>query len=465
MEDWQGCLSPSCQTALRHARQSVEARGGNAVTVEDFLLALLDSEPALIAFLTRQGVDQDELVRTIQCEQPVVTTVSGEDILSSQLQYLFAMAREQHSGPWLHWPALLRALTQATERLQGKAYVAVLEQVPHWPDEGASDVAIPDRPGDAKPPVVVTDSNWLTFAEDIAVALAADPRALVWVSGPEGAGKSCWLDSLIPLLSQGVVQLDLRSEREVMSLTGTELPVGGRASSACPVLVLDQVAPADLVELLAQREHVGNFVLPGYQGPVLLLGVPGADDLWAAPRLQRLLGRGLSQHTFPPASGSQLLAVLTVHQPRIEKRWGVELDLEALSRVANTLSGSAATPGQALNWLERAAARVSLRAEQGPWEARRLAAEADTLRRQQLVALARHLPISELDDALQRLSVDRAACEVGWQERQAAGELRRVTVADVLAERERLVAGDGTMERRHSPGRRMADRARIHAVT
>ena len=69
MEDWQGCLSPLCQTALQRARDSVAQRGGYAITVEDFLLALLDGEPAICGFLRSRGVDLDELTRTIQCEQ------------------------------------------------------------------------------------------------------------------------------------------------------------------------------------------------------------------------------------------------------------------------------------------------------------------------------------------------------------------------------------------------------------
>lgn len=85
---------PLCQTALQRARDSVAQRGGYAITVEDFLLALLDGEPAICGFLRSRGVDLDELTRTIQCEQPIVTEVGGEGQLSSQLMYWFSSARE-----------------------------------------------------------------------------------------------------------------------------------------------------------------------------------------------------------------------------------------------------------------------------------------------------------------------------------------------------------------------------------
>ena len=133
MEDWQGCLSPLCQTALQRARDSVAQRGGYAITVEDFLLALLDGEPAICGFLRSRGVDLDELTRTIQCEQPIVTEVGGEGQLSSQLMYWFSSARELSNAPWLDWPILLSVLTRNAERLQEKAYVAVLELVDRWP--------------------------------------------------------------------------------------------------------------------------------------------------------------------------------------------------------------------------------------------------------------------------------------------------------------------------------------------
>ena len=109
MEDWQGCLSPLCQAALRDACDSVSDRGGYAVTIEDYLLSLLQEAPELRHFLARQGVDLDELTRTIQCEQPIVTEVGHEDRLSAQLVYWFSCAREMTDSPWMDWPDLFKA--------------------------------------------------------------------------------------------------------------------------------------------------------------------------------------------------------------------------------------------------------------------------------------------------------------------------------------------------------------------
>src|SRR5690606_24140727 len=87
MDDWQACLAPQCQAALLKARENVAGRGGTVITVEDFLLSLLDTSADVVPFLKRQGVDLDELVRTIQGEQPIVAEVYGDGDLSSQLIY------------------------------------------------------------------------------------------------------------------------------------------------------------------------------------------------------------------------------------------------------------------------------------------------------------------------------------------------------------------------------------------
>jgi len=172
MDDWQGCLDPQCQTALLRARESVERRGGSVITAEDYLLALLDSAPAIARFLRGCGVDMDELTRTIQCEQPIVTEVGGEGQLSSQLMYWFAAAREASDAPWLGWSHLLEALVRHADRLQQKAYVAVFELVTRWPDP--SDEREP-APIDEfqRAPVVVADSAWVELAEDVAISLSA----------------------------------------------------------------------------------------------------------------------------------------------------------------------------------------------------------------------------------------------------------------------------------------------------
>lgn len=434
MEDWQGCLSPSCQTALLNARHRVESRDGHAITVEDFLLALLDGEARLVQFLRNRGIDQDELIRTIQCEQPIVTTVSGEDMLSSQLQYWFSTARELSESPWLDWPLLLKVLTGGAERLQGKAYVAVLEQVGAWPEQSSELPCEPPHQGAPSGPVVITDAEWLQLAEDVAVAAQTSSLPLIWVGGPRGAGKTSWLQSLLPLLHQGAVVMDLRREAEVLS---SECPVFPEECTEAPALVLDNLSPADLEWMLGREDHVAQSLVMGYPGAIVLVGPDSPQDRQAVTALERLTGRPLERYGFPAASVSQIHAVLTAHQSRLEKRWRVQISASALAYAARMPATDYREPGKALELLERAAARVVLFAEHGPRESLRLAGEIDSLRQQHLVALARQQPVVELESALQRLSLERAASEVGWHERNASGRLYSVLADDVRHELER----------------------------
>lgn len=440
MEDWQGCLSPLCQTALQRARDSVAQRGGYAITVEDFLLALLDGEPAICDFLRRRGVDLDELTRTIQCEQPIVTQVGSEGLLSSQLIYWFSVARELSDAPWLDWPNLLSVLTRNAERLQEKAYVAVLEQVGHWPatDENLERAADTAVPGDA--PVVITDLEWLGLAEDVAINLASVPRALVWVRGARGSGKTSWLQALLPLLDSGFVKLDLRNEAEVMASDAPAVPAGDRTRRACPALVLDNVSPVDLVALMSAELSVAKGLVTGYPGPVLMLGPDSPEALDAVAQLERSLGRDCDILDMPGTSAGQKLAILTAHQPAIERRWNVELSRSVMTFAASSRSWLVGSPGGMIQWVERAAARLNLFAERGPVEGLALAGKTDTLRRQSLVAMARQQPVEGLEQSLESLAIERAAAEVAWHERKAEGTLRALKVDDLRHELERWVA-------------------------
>lgn len=436
MEDWQGCLSPRCQTALQQARANVLERGGSAITVEDFLLALVEGEPSATGFLRRQGIDLDELVRTIQCEQPIVTQVNGDGLLAPQLQYWFALSRELCSEPWLDWPVLLQSLTCSADRLSGKAYVAVLEQISRWPQPTeAEDFPEPTADADFRPPVVITESEFLQLAEDVAVLVAARPRALVWLTGPRGSGKTAWLSALAPSLRQGLFCLDLRAEQETMASGVEAMPCESRDPVTAPLLILDNTSPADLLTLMADSQGIARHMLPGHTGPILLLSPDCNAE--SVTRLEQLLGRPLSRLHMPRAGASQLLAILTAHQPDIEKRWGVELTDAALRYAGSASALSGMTPGQALDWVSRAAARVALVAERGPLASSCLGGEADTLHRQLLVALARQRSVTALQAALEELAVERSALEVDWLERQAAGELRQVTVNDLKFEQER----------------------------
>ncbi len=435
MEDWQGCLSPLCQTALQDARRHVLDRGGQAITVEDFLLALIDCAPGLTDLLRRRGVDLDELTRTIQCEQPIVTVVHGEGLLSSQLLYWLSTARECLSGAWLEWPGLLRVLVSAADRLAGKAYVAVLEQVSAWPEHEAMDPHDKSAAG-AEPsacPVVMTEPAWLQLAEDLAVRLAACPTALIWLCGAAGSGKTTWLQALAPSLQTGFVVLDLRREAEVMASDAAVFPAG--SAETPPVLILDNVSPEDLYTLCRDPESVARQIVPPHRGPILLLSPPVRDTRF--PELESWLGRRLERVSMPQAGAFQIQAILTAHQARIERQSGVELNDRTLRYAGSASALAGLTPGQAIEWVTRAAVRVALLAERGSAVRHRLAGELDTLNRQLLIAVARDQPVEPIEQAVNALSIEQAALEVDWHERRTSGTLRQVTVADLDYERAR----------------------------
>jgi hypothetical protein len=439
MEDWQGCLSPLCQTALQRARDSVAQRGGYAITVEDFLLALLDGEPAICGFLRSRGVDLDELTRTIQCEQPIVTEVGGEGQLSSQLMYWFSSARELSNAPWLDWPILLSVLTRNAERLQEKAYVAVLELVDRWPaaDEQQQVAETSDK-GDT--PVVITDLDWLELAEDVSITLVSVPRALVWVKGERGTGKTSWLQALLPFLYCGFIRLDLRNEAEIMASENPAIPSKGIDRKDYPALVLDNVSPVDLAAMMAPELSVARSLVTGYPGPVVMLGPDSPEAEAAVGQLERCLGRDFDIFDMPGTSTGQKVAILTAHQPAIEKRWNIELSQALIRYAASSRSRLVGSPGGMIQWVERAAARLNLFAERGPIEGMALAGRTDTLRRQSLVAMARQQPTEALERSLESLAVERAAAEVAWHERKAEGTLRTLKMDDLRHELERWVA-------------------------
>lgn len=446
MEDWQGCLDPQCQTALIHARENVERRGGSVITVEDYLLALLDSDTTVIRFLRGCGVDMDELTRTIQCEQPIVTEVGGEGHLSSQLMYWFSCARETRNAPWLGWADLLETLVRSAERLQEKAYVAVLELVPRWP-EGMEDRNPAPTDECQRAPIVAADSSWIELAEDVAVSLEASSASLIWVRGDRGSGKTAWLQSLLSALEQDFVELDLRREAEVMA---SDLPAvpgqgGGSASGVgegrrWPVLVLDNVTPGNLLALMDLPDGLATALVLQWAGPILLLGPDQPGSAGSVDMLQHRLGRSLDCFEMPVASIVQRQAILTAHQAAIERQWNIQIPAKVLRFVASRRSRCVSTPGGMLQWLERAAARLNLFARRGPADAVALAGQADTLKRQSLVAMARQESTAEIETSLGELQLHRAAAEVAWHERQAAGTLRQLGIEDLRQELERWVA-------------------------
>jgi len=440
MDDWQGCLSPLCQTALQRARDSVAHRGGYAITAEDFLLALVEGEPAVSAFLKARGIDLDELVRTIQCEQPIVTDVGGEGLLASQLIYWYACAREVSDAPWLDWPLLMSVLTSSAERLQEKAYVSLLESVEHWPVSGWQQHEADSASVQDPVPVVISDMSWLSLAEEVAVTMAASPSALIWLRGERRAGKTAWLQALLPCLENGYVEIDLRRESELLADDHPAVPAGQLSRRQWPVLILDNVSPAEVMALASRWDSLAAQLLRSWQGPVLLLGPTTVKGMEPVTELEQWLGRSMDIFDMPPSGYLQKKSILTAHQPAIEKQWNVRLSSGVIAFAAGCRNQTVASPGGMLQWVERAAARLSLFASRGPTSALALSGQADTLRRQSLVALARQEPIEELESCLVQTELERAAAEVDWYERNAAGTLRTLTLEDLRQELERWVA-------------------------
>ncbi|WP_372966244.1 hypothetical protein [Marinobacter sp.] len=440
MEDWQGCLEPQCQHALVVARKHVASRGGSVITAEDFLLALLDIVGPIAPFLKREGVDFDELVRTIQGEQPIITEVHGDGDLSSQLIYWISATREVTETSWLNWSQLLRGLVNCAERLQDKAYVAVLEVVGHWPDE--PDECTPSI-ASGEPlvvPVTVTAQSWLELAEDVVVALSSDRNGLIWIQGERGSGKSAWLRLLLETPGLYWVQIDLRREAEVMACDHPVVPQRSGHQSRWPVLVLDNVSPPELLELMLQPNGVARELVTGWQGPILMLAPNGGYDHDEELRVTRLLGRELSVMCMPDACPMQRRAILTAHQPLIEKTFNIEISLAGIDYAVSRRSRCVVSPGGMLEWVRRAAARLELFANRGSLEAAAIAGTQDVFRRQSMVAIARNEDWSESEQGIRNLEVERAAAEVVWHERQRAGTLRKLSVEDLRQELERWVA-------------------------
>ncbi|WP_228289077.1 P-loop NTPase family protein [Marinobacter salinisoli] len=438
LEDWQGCLSPECQLALVQARDRVHERGGTVVTVEDYLLALLDSCAATTGFLQSAGVDLDELIRTVQCEQPVVTEVGSEGILSSQLLSWLSAAREVCDKPWLDWSDLLRVLASGMERLRDKAYVAVLELVASWPD---TPPLLPVSQSELQSmPLVVTDSDWLSVAEDIAISVAASANALVWLRGKRGAGKSSLLRLTLAALEHNYRVVDPRNLAGGLDPGGVQ---SSREEAVChdsetTVLVLDNCTPADVLLLITRESSGLPEMLSSWAGAILLVGDQASHQECA--HLEHWLGRSLDIVDMPDTSEGQKEAILTAHQPVIEKRWQVEIPVSVIRFAAHCRAPGLDTPGGLLRWVEKAAARLNLFARRGPTQALALAGQAATIHRQSLVALARGESEGAAAASLDDLHLQKTAVEVAWHERQAAGALRQLCVADLRAELERWVA-------------------------
>lgn len=446
MEDWQGCLSPECQEALVHARELVQSRGGAAVTVEDFLLALLDTAAGVTDFLRRRGVDLDELIRTIQCEQPIVTRVGSDGALSSQLSGWLARSREIHGRPWLGWPELMDVLVRNSERLQAKAYVAVLEVVGDWPvGQAEPEIAVA---GAATLPLVIAEAAWARLAEQVTVMLAAGNDALLWLRGGHGSGKSSWLRYLCQCGDIRAVAVDPARGADAEL---ADIPEAETGDGVAPALLFDDTSPADLLERMNVPASAASRLLRRWPGPVVLAAPAEGEEAWT--ELARRLGRIPEVVDLPPCGRAQRLAVLSVHQPVIEKTWNVQISGEAMHYAACCSDERVAAPGAMLRWVKQAAARLDLRARRGLAEGIARRGRQETLRRQELVALARQEALPDLADySLYEQEPEVSASHHAWLQRRQAGCLRQLAAEDLRRELELRLAASATpghYERHH----------------
>lgn len=291
--------------------------------------------------------------------------------------------------------------------------------------------------GRAANPVVITDTAWYRLADDLAVALASSPRGLIWVTADRGAGKTAWLQALMPAMRTDFYLMDLRDQVETAAVLEQLQDYSNHLQGTLPALLLDNLSPADLMALLAEPDHPARDLIPNHNGPLLLLSPEQDDDAVAVRRMERVMGRSMVRHDLPASSRSQNQAVLVAHRPVIEARWNVRITDAAMGLAVSGLHYRA-TPGQLVEWLERAAARVAIVAEEGPAECRRLRAELETLARRIEANQETGEPIAPLEQEFEQCSLELTAAEVDWFERQAQGTLRQVFPEDVRAELESL---------------------------
>mgnify|MGYP006283282195 CR=1 FL=1 len=372
MEDWLQEFDPLVQGAINKAFRLIEQRGGDALSIEDLLLVLLESQYPLAAFLTGRGVDLDELVRAIQCEQPIVSVPSEQDGLSEDLIAWLARARETSAGI-RGLPQLMRTLVHECDWLSQRAYIAVLEQVPEcqWSRIGNGGVAhLSEVHSAARPLARLEPDAWPASDEGVAqarriAALAtseASPllqmptrspvqaRGLVTCaasvySGCSGQSVAVWY---VPVASLSRNGLQVHQALKETSRSSEE---------ACNWFFLDSVHP-EFLDAVIEREGVRPWAeLIAAPGTTLVLSHPpdGADSGTAA-RLCARLGLSWSVLWQPRVSGADVLRYCQDKQPCLEAAIGMTVETAALRLAVAASAGQ--EPSAALEdgrWLDAAA--------------------------------------------------------------------------------------------------------------
>ncbi|WP_143269384.1 hypothetical protein [Mangrovitalea sediminis] len=159
------------------------------------------------------------------------------------------------------------------------------------------------------------------------------------------------------------------------------------------------------------------------------------------------LGLRVTQQAVPVTTVAQVLAVLRLHQPRLERELGVVIRDAAL-RAAACLSVSLdenmteetenanlpAHPGRALALIEGAATRLQLWRGAGCAQLLALRDQLEDRRRFCLVQGARE-QVREADQHLRQLGVEFAAYEADWMERRASADEMVIDRSAVIEER------------------------------
>ncbi len=471
MDDWQGCLNPQGQRALELAYRVVGERGGSAVTVEDYLLALLQVDETLRDFLLRRGIDLDELTRAIQSEQSAVPPVAESGGLSAQMVYWLSLARDISPAPWLSVADLMSTLCLDADRLSGKSYVSVLEPVTAqgWRAFRAAVPETPSEPAPALPPwlrplrfrdtfLVAVQPEWIEAAQDLLVDIAACGRAVHVLYGAPGSGRRAllryaariagragtgvlggvrfWEMDVLSLWRDGDAHARLRESLAILERSGETVCLVVRG---CDTAGLESLFDAAAMALWRRL-----VVAPGFGVVITCDQEPFEEGLWGLP---------LIPHAVEPPSVAQVMAVVQLHQSTLERAHGVtftdraleaaawlSLPREALEDGDRGPGLAKASPGGALRLLERAAARRQLVRETGPSEVLAARDRLQHLDRRFIVQGARESGPGEQDAELrEEATLVLAAEEVNWLENERQGDSLLVTRDHVVEEAVRMM--------------------------
>ena len=453
MEEWLQVFDPLVQNAIGAASRLVARRGGEALSIEDVLLVLLEPDYPLSAFLRRHGVDLDQLVRAIQCEQPIVSVPSEAGHLSRELTHWLARTREGADGvPGL--ADLMRTLVSGCDRLGERAYVTLLEQIAdrHWRDF-ATDCAFRAYPQShreaCEPLETVVEAAWPASEEGFAQArrlaalVSAAPSPLLHVP------------AVSPVQSRGLVSCAAGTYAECFEtpVASWRVPVaglcrgGGRIVNALRDLIdpscrslnwffLDNATPHLLMALI-EREGIVDWASLAADPSVLLIlshAPLGASDE-ATARICAQLGRPRAALSMPPVTAADVLGYCQTMQPMLEDAIGMPIETAAL-RLAVLASGAPASGVMGMSsrdWLEQdadfdkaqtliraAGAMVRSELALGPERLAVLRARERMSEQSEMLSLARgETSDSCLMDA--DASLEKAATEVTWLEQYREG--------------------------------------------